>query len=156
MTCIAHRLRNLSNIRYSNMEITEIPFHKLLKIKKSNKSDGVLELTFCENKQNHIGTFHASAQFALAEATSGFALQQAFPQLVSSVIPILRKADTKFKKPAEFDISAYATIDHAQKEQFLEKIDSKGRATISVLVEVKDQKETVTMVGNYQWYIQKI
>ena len=138
------------------MEITEIPFHKLLKLTQSRDAGDVLELTFAEDKQNHIGTFHASGQFALAEATSGLALQQAFPQLEGSVVPILRKADAKFKKPAESNISAHASIDQAQKELFLQRIESKGRGTISVCVEVKDEQGVVTMVGNYQWYIQKL
>ncbi len=138
------------------MEITDIPFHKLLKLTKSRDSGDVLELTFTEDKQNHIGTFHASAQIALAEATSGLALQQVFPQLESSVIPILRKVDAKFKKPAESKISGHASIDQSQKEIFLQKIESKGRGTISVYVEVKDQQGIITMVGSYQWYIQKL
>ncbi len=138
------------------MEITDIPFHKLLELKKSSDSGDVLELTFEENKQNHIGTFHASCQFALAEATSGLALQQAFPQLEGLVLPILRKADVKFKRPAESDLSAHAFIDQNQKELFLGKMESKGRATISVSVEVKDQQKIVTMSGLYQWYIQMI
>lgn len=138
------------------MKITDIPFHKLLNIEKGCEHEQVLKLSFSENKQNHIGTFHASAQFALAEATSGLALQQEFPQLVDSVVPVLRKADAKFKKPAESNITAHATIDESEKERFLRRFESKGRGTIFVSVEIKDQNEIITMLATYQWYIQKI
>lgn len=138
------------------MEITNIPFHKLLNIEKSSDSEDVLALTFAENKQNHIGTFHASAQFTLAEATSGLALQHAFPQLENVVVPILRKADAKFKKPAESNISAHASIDQAEKELFLKRFEAKGRGSISVTVEVRDSNGVVTMSATYHWYIQKI
>ncbi|MGL1932595.1 MAG: DUF4442 domain-containing protein [Desulfotalea sp.] len=138
------------------MKITDIPFHKLLKIEKSRDSEDVLKLAFTENMQNHIGTFHASAQFALAEVTSGLALQQEFSQLENSVIPILHKADAKFKKPAESNITAHASIETPQKETFLKRFESKGRGTISVSVEIKDQNDIVTMSATFKWYLQKV
>lgn len=136
------------------MEITSIPFHKLLEIERDD-SEGVLKLQFVENKQNHIGTFHASAQFALAEVTSGLALQHAFPELKDKVVPILRKADAKYKNPAQSTISAHTSIEPEHREMFLQKLETKGRGLVDVAVEVKDESGIVTMAGTYRWYIQK-
>ena len=69
------------------MDVTQIPFNKFIEIVQSNSDDHLLELGFRDNMKNHLGTFHASAQFALAEACSGLSLQKHFPYLVSSVVP---------------------------------------------------------------------
>ena len=47
------------------MDITSIPFVKLLGIKQTN--DATLSLTNIETVHNHVGTMHAAALYALAE-----------------------------------------------------------------------------------------
>ncbi|WP_409070242.1 PaaI family thioesterase [Desulfobulbus sp.] len=79
------------------MDITKIPFNKFIEIIESDTEGHVLELELRDCVKNHLGTFHASAQFALAEACSGLALQKHFPHLENSVVPVLRKSDVKFK-----------------------------------------------------------
>lgn len=138
------------------MDVTQIPFNKFIEISHSNAADHVLKLGFKDNMKNHLGTFHASAQFALAEACSGFSLQKLFPQRANSVVPVLRKSDIKFKKPAQSDIQAAASISTETKEQFEHQLEKKGHATIAVPVEIMDQNGTVTMTGTYEWFVQKI
>ncbi len=138
------------------MDVTQIPFSKLIEISRSNTDDHTLELRLRDNMKNHLGTFHASAQFALAEAGSGLSLQRYFPQLEGSVLPVLRKAEIKFKKPAQSDIQAKATLTVEKKEKFEHQFKEKGRAFISVPVEVIDQNGTVTMTGTYEWFVQKL
>lgn len=138
------------------MNVTEIPFNRYITISKSISQKSTLELAFNENMKNHIGTFHASPQFALAEACSGLALKDHFPELANSVVPVLRKTETKFKKPTTLDINASANITDSEKSKFISQFEKKGRASICVEVEVKDEQNTVTMVGRYDWFIQKI
>jgi acyl-coenzyme A thioesterase PaaI-like protein len=138
------------------MDITKIPFNKYLNIVKSNINNNSLELAFNQEMKNHIGTFHASAQFALAEACSGLALQNQFAEFADSAVPVLRKVETKFKKPASSGIKAEANTDSETAEKFKLLFEKKGRATIQVPVEVVDEKGVVTMVGNYEWFVQKL
>ena len=139
------------------MDITKIPFNKHIDISNpGNGDDHMLELRFKENMKNHIGTFHASAQFALAEACSGLALQLHFPHFANSVVPLLRKSDTKFKRPATSKIKAKADITLEVKEIFEQQLEKKGRATIAVPVEITDEGGNITMVGIYEWFVQKI
>lgn len=138
------------------MNITQIPFNKYINISSSSGSGNSLELAFKDEMKNHIGTFHASAQFALAEACSGLALQNQFAQLSDSVVPVLRKVDTKFKKPASSDIRAEANINDEIANKFIEQFQKKGRAIISVQVDVIDEDGSITMVGTYDWYVQKM
>ena len=138
------------------MNITEIPFNKFIEIKSNGEDDAGLYLEFKDDLKNHLGTFHASAQFALAEACSGFSLLNNFPHLENLVIPVLRKSEIKFKKPASSDIKAKAAITSEQKEQFERQFDKKGRASIAVIVDITTQDGTVTMTGTYEWFVQRI
>ncbi|MCP3931766.1 MAG: DUF4442 domain-containing protein [Bacteroidetes bacterium] len=138
------------------MDITQIPFNKYIEIFQSTNNDQMLELGFKDNMKNHLGTFHASAQFALAEACSGLALQNHFPDLENSVVPVLRKSETKFKKPATSNIRAKASISVEKEDKFKQLFEKKGRASISVSVEITDQNGNITMTGQYEWFVQKI
>ncbi len=138
------------------MDVTQIPFNKLIEITNANEDDNALVLEFKSNMKNHLGTFHASAQFALAEACSGLSLQKHFPHLVESVVPVLRKSEVKFKQPAQSNILAKSNLATEEKDRFEKQLDKKGRATIAVPVEITDDNGTTTMVGKYEWFVQKI
>jgi acyl-coenzyme A thioesterase PaaI-like protein len=138
------------------MDITQIPFNKFIEISHPNTDDHVLELGFRDNMKNHLGTFHASAQFALAEACSGLSLLRQFSHLADSVVPVLRRSEIKFKKPAESDIRAKASITTETKRKAEEQLEKKGRTVITVPVEVIDKKGAITMTGTYDWFVQKM
>jgi len=137
------------------MDVTQIPYNKLIGISHSERDDRFLKLEFTHNNKNHLGTFHASAQFALAEAGSGLALQSNFPHLAHSVVTVLRKSEIKFKKAAQTEIHAEASISTDAKEQLERQLERKGRGTIEVSVDIVDQNGTVTMTGIFEWYVQK-
>ena len=96
------------------MNVLEIPFVKKVGISRNNNN---LELAFTIDTHNHLETIHASAQFTLAETASGEYLQSLFPELAGKVIPILRDASVKFKKPAVKNIIAYPSITDELKEK---------------------------------------
>jgi len=136
------------------MDVTQIPFAKHIGIEQ--KSEGTLKLDMTDVIQNHMQDIHASAQFALAETQSGLYLQETFPELEGKLVGMLRTSTVKYKKPATSSIYAVATLADAEKEKFLLQLEKKGRAGITVQVEVKDAEDVVTMQGDFQWYIQKI
>jgi len=138
------------------MDITKIPFNKFINISSSTDDNDCLSLLFTDNLKNHLGTFHAGAQFALAESCSGQILQILFPELSDIVIPVLRKTITKFKKTARTDIRARAMVTEAAKLKFEQQLQKKSRAIISVEVDVYDIDNIVTMSGTFEWFIQKI
>ena len=138
------------------MNITEIPFNKFIEILSDDEDKSYLHLELKDHMKNHLGTMHASAQFSLAEACSGLCLQRSFPQLENSVVPILRKSEVKFKRPAISSIRAQAEIMKEHRERFEQQLERKGRASIEVAVNVLDQDGTITMSGNYEWFAQKI
>lgn len=135
------------------MNATEIPFVKKVGITKTQNDE--LELAFNDDTHNHLATMHASAQFTLAETASGEFLQLCFPELADKVIPVLRDASVKFKKPAIKNIIAYPSITEDTREKFIAQLSKKGRATISVDVEIKDIENTLTCSATYNWFVKK-
>ncbi len=136
------------------MDVLEIPFVKKTGITKTKNNE--LALPFTSDTHNHLQTMHASAQFTLAETASGELLQTLFPELVGKVIPVLRDAKVKFKKPAIKDIIAYPSISEEEKDKFQNQFSKKGRATIAVNVDIKDSENTLTCFSTYNWFVQKI
>lgn len=136
------------------MDVLEIPFVK--KVGITQASNGELELPFNNTTHNHLATMHASAQFTLAETASGAYLQKRFPELAEKVIPVLREATVKFKKPAVKNIIAYPSVSPEAQTMFNQQFSKKGRASIRVDVEIKDTDNVVTCVASYNWFVQKI
>ena len=136
------------------MDVTKIPFVEKVGVIKA--TNGKLELPFTESSHNHLQTIHASAQFALAETASSEILATSFPELVGKVIPVLRDSQIKFRKPANSTISASPLITEESLIKFKEQLSKKGRALISVNVEIQDQGGIVTSIGVFNWFVQSV
>jgi acyl-coenzyme A thioesterase PaaI-like protein len=137
------------------MKVTDIPFNQYIGIKESNQQNYLLMLDKSDNQLNHLGTIHASAQFSLAEATSGYFLLQSFGDLAKRVIPVVRKSELKFRKPAMGAIFSTASFSGTTVERVLEELNSSGRALVSVETKIfDDQNQTLT--ATFEWFIQKI
>ena len=135
------------------MNVTQIPFVKLLGIEQNSSN---LSLSYKDDMLNHISTIHASAQFTLAETQSGLYLQELFPELEGRVVPVLRDADVKYKKPAKQKIIAYADVSDENVEKFKDQYSKKGRGIITIDVELKDVDGTLTCKASFTWFVQKV
>ena len=105
--------------------------------------------------ENHIGTVHAAAQFTLAETQSGLYLLSLFPEYADEVLPLLRSSTIKYKAPANTEMKAFATVSIEAKDKFEAQYLRKGRAIITVHVDITDTAGTVTLEGDFVWYVQK-
>src|SRR5579859_4050175 len=119
------------------MDITEIPFNRLIGIRKTN-GDGatLLELDDLPTYQNHLKTVHAAAQLALAEASSAEYLLRIFKEADSDVVAVVRKVQAKFKKPVKGKVYSRAVASPEEITRFSESLDSKGKALITVAVDI--------------------
>jgi acyl-coenzyme A thioesterase PaaI-like protein len=138
------------------MDVTKIPFNRLIAIRHSGDSEYVLELDGSEQYLNHLNAVHASAQFALAEATSGEYLLRMFEDLAGGVVPVVRKVDLKYRKPATGKIRSRAGIKATEIERVRRDIAHKGRATVIVKVAIYDSKGNLTMQSEFEWFVQKL
>jgi acyl-coenzyme A thioesterase PaaI-like protein len=136
------------------MEVLEIPFNRFVKLKYSTDLEYLLMLENSEEYHNHLGTVHASALFALAEATSGYFLLNEFQQ-VTNIIPVVRRVETKFKKPATGAIFSKASFVDAVPQQIIIELNTSQRVLITVRISLYDSERKIVMQSDFEWFIAK-
>jgi acyl-coenzyme A thioesterase PaaI-like protein len=138
------------------MDVTELPYNKFIGIKRTQKSEYLLELNESADYLNHLGNVHAGAQLSLAEAASGEYLLRMFEDFEGKFIPVVRRMESKFKKPANGKIFARAAASPIALEKFKEELKLKKRSLIAVDVFVEDSNRIVIMTASVEWYVQNI
>lgn len=138
------------------MHVTDLAINKTLGMQLAPAGNShTLEMPESPLLLNHVGTVHASAQFALAEASSGEFLRRHLGNAQSEVFAVLRISDVKFRKPAHGALRASARFADGTADSVATELASRGRALASVLVEVADAQGVVTMSGQYDWFLQR-
>lgn len=135
------------------MDITQLPFNQLIGIERSQQEDSVLSLPAGERYTNHLGTVHAGALMALAEAASGEVLLGAIGHLTDPIVPVVRRFECKFRKPASGSIAARAAIQEATRDRLLQEITSKGRGSIEITVDIYDESDLHCLSATVEWFI---
>ena len=158
--CAHGTLRDIGrSIAMKKIEATNVPFVKFLGIARcAPPANALLMLPEAEHYANHLNTVHASAQFALGEATSGAYLLQCFEHLAGTktFIAVVRKAEVKFKQPARGAIKGSANITEPVASRTVTFLETKGWALIPVLVHVTDSHDSITMTATYEWFIKTV
>jgi hypothetical protein len=95
--------------------VTELPFNSFLGIQTAPRPPQILLLPSGDQYLNHIGTVHAIAQLALAEASRGEFLLRHFGS-TEGIVPVVRRLEAKFRKPANGAITSIATAAPASLE----------------------------------------
>jgi len=137
------------------MEILDIPFNRFIGLKYSTNPEYLMMLENREEYHNHLGTVHAGALFVLSEATSGYFLQNEFKQL-TNVIPVVRKVETKFRKPANGSIFSKASLVEATPQQIIDELNTRQRTLVSISVLLFDGEKVNVMQANFEWFITKM
>ena len=137
------------------MDVTKLPFNNFVGLKLSDKSEYLLMLDNRFEYRNHLDTVHASAQFALAEATSGHFLLNEFSEL-TNIVPVVRKVETKYKKPANGVVFSKAKFMDEKREEILESLNQKGRTMIKVEVSLFSEADTLVMQSVFEWFVTKL
>lgn len=138
------------------MDISSLPFNKLLGV--ATDGDSVV-LTPRLEHTNHVGTVHATVIFGIAEIASGVCLLDRFPRLGEKHGAVLRSSSVKFRRPGivsqgdepSVELRALGAVDDSDATDFLEKLASRGRATIDVAVTVTQSEERL-FTGSYTWF----
>ena len=135
------------------MNLHEIPFARLLKLEPGHDDQSILALPDSPEYLNHLGTVAAAAQFSLAEFTSGQWLLNTFPEWADKVIPVLRRSDVKFRKPAHGEIRATVPLANDAIPDLPGQLQNAKRALILVPVQLHDTAGQLVMEGNYEWFL---
>ncbi len=137
------------------MKITDLPFNSFIGLVPSECSGYALSLPADLKYTNHLGTVHASALLALAEAASGDCLLNRFPEIGFEVVPVVRRLEAKFKKPANGEVFAIAAVADSIRTEFIATLTTKGRALLTIDVEVHDSTATPLLGVTVEWLVAK-
>lgn len=136
------------------MDITDLPFNRLIGISVASKSGAVLSLPNDLRYTNHLGTVHASALLALAEATSGAYLIEQFAGLGPDLLPVVRRVEAKFRNPARGAIfSTTSALPPEKREEFISTLTERGRALLEIKVDVHDEHGTHALAASFDWFV---
>ena len=137
------------------MDITHIPFNALVGIERAEVDGALLQLPSDPRYLNHLGTVHASALLALAEASSGEFLLRHLNSL-DGIAPVVRRLDAKFRKPAKGLIVSRANVAPDALTQLDGELAMKGRSLVSISVELHDQVGVHVLSATIEWFIQRV
>ena len=135
------------------MDVTQLPFNRLIGLEASPADSGFL-VTLPAGPQytNHLGTVHAAALLAVAEAGAG-ALLVRHLGYESGSVPVVRRLDAKFRKPATGRVSARATVAADVVAGWSAELAARGRTLASVPVEVVDESGVVVLSATVDWFL---
>lgn len=137
------------------MDVTGIPFNALVGIERAEVGGALLQLPSDPRYLNHLGTVHASALLALAEASSGEFLLRHLNSL-DGIAPVVRRLDAKFRKPAKGLIVSRANVAPDALTQLDGELAMKGRSLVSISVELHDQAGVHVVSATIEWFIQRV
>ncbi|HVT74322.1 MAG TPA: DUF4442 domain-containing protein [Lacunisphaera sp.] len=136
------------------MKATDLALNRILGIRTAPAgAPHLLEMAAAPALLNHVGTIHAAAQFALAEAASAECLQRHFPDLDGRVFAVVREVEVKYRKAAHGDLLAGGTVDPATAAGLRRELAERGRTFAVILVDLRDREGTLTFHGKFQWFV---
>jgi acyl-coenzyme A thioesterase PaaI-like protein len=139
------------------VKATDLALNRLLGIVAAPAGAAhLLEMPFTPQLHNHLGTMHAAAQFALAEAASAECLQRGFGATVGPVFAVVRGVEVKYRKPATGDLLAFAGPDDNTRDHLLADLAARGRFSPVILVDLKDRAGTLTLHAKFDWFISRV
>ena len=147
-------LTSARGIARMKASVTELPFNSFLGIHPATDAAHLLQLPSGSQYLNHLGTVHAAAQLALAEASSGEFLFRHFGS-TDHIIPVVRHLEAKFRKPANGSITSTASATPESLAKLDAELSTKGRAIIPIAVELHDEHGTHTLSATVEWFIQR-
>lgn len=139
------------------MKATDLALNRMLGIVAAPPgSTHLLEMPLTPAHHNHLGTMHAAAQFALAEAASAECLQRNFGEVAREVFAVVRGVELKYRQPATADLLAYGAPDPGTVTRLLPELTERGRTLAVILVDLKDRAGTLTLHAKFEWFISRV
>jgi acyl-coenzyme A thioesterase PaaI-like protein len=138
------------------MDVTQLPFNRLVGLEPAAADSGFLvSLPDGPQYTNHLGTVHASALLAVAEAGSGAFLLDRLGD-AAGFVPVVRQLEAKFRRPASGRVSARAVVAPEEVARWISELADRGRVLATVPVEVVDAAGMVALLATVEWFISRI
>ncbi len=141
--------------RDNTMNVTQLPFNRLIGMEPGDPEGEFLASLPDDSKYtNHLGTVHATALFALAEAGSGEFLLRHMGS-GEGFVGVVRRVEGKFRKPATGSVSARASVGADVVSGWSVELERRGRVLAPVAMEVVDAGGTVALYATIEWFISR-
>jgi len=134
------------------MDVTQLPFNRLVGLEPAATDEFLVSLPAGPQYANHLGTVHASALLAVAEAGSGAFLARHLGD-PAGFVPVVRRLEAKFRRPASGRVSARAAATDELVARWASDLAGRGRVTAAVPIEVVDAAGTVVLSATVEWFI---
>ncbi len=135
------------------MDVTQLPFNRHIGLEAGAADSGFLVcLPDGPQYTNHLGTVHASALLAVAEASSGVFLVRQFGS-GAGFVPVVRRLEAKFRKPARGRVSARCSVPAEEVERWSAELANRGRVLAPIPIEVVDAAGVVVLSAVVEWFI---
>jgi acyl-coenzyme A thioesterase PaaI-like protein len=135
------------------MDVTQLPFNRHIGLVAGVPGSGALVgLPEGEQYTNHLGTVHASALLAVAEAGSGAFLVQCLGS-AAGYVPVVRRVEAKFRKPARGRVFARCIVTTEETGKWSVELAERGRVLAPVAMEVVDADGVVVLSAMVEWFI---
>ena len=136
------------------MRPTDLPLNQTLGIIDAPAAaEHLLELPLSLLVSNHLGSIHAAAQFALAEAASAERLRRDYGDRARNALVVVRGASVKYRRPATGKLLAFARLDETTARHLSQDLATRSRTIATVLVELKDLAGNLTFAGGFDWFV---
>lgn len=136
------------------MDMINLPFNKLIGLTYSDKPEYIFMLENKSDYHNHIATVHASALFALAEASSGRFLFEEIAEL-DDIIPVVGKVEIKYIKPALGEIYSTASFQGVTRADIINGLKESDKFKLAVGVSLFNKQHELLVVAEFGWAILK-
>ncbi|HYH67276.1 MAG TPA: DUF4442 domain-containing protein [Urbifossiella sp.] len=134
-------------------DVTQLPFNRTIGLEPAPADSGFLvALPAGPRYGNHLGTVHASALLAVAEAGSGAFLLRAVGT-ADGLVPVVRRLEAKFRHPATGRVAARAVVPDGEVGRWVAELARRGRVSAAVPVEVADAAGVVVLAATVEWFI---
>ncbi|MFT5469918.1 MAG: acyl-coenzyme A thioesterase PaaI-like protein [Verrucomicrobiales bacterium] len=137
------------------MNVLDLPFNSLLGFERCDDTEQLLALNFDSRLLNHLGNIHASALFALAEASSGEFLIRHRGERVD-IGGVVRRANSKYSAPANSRVIATSLTDRSSVAEAISMVDVKGRALTTIEIEIKAVDGSLIGRFGFDWLLAKV
>jgi len=136
------------------MHIDDVPFNRLIGLAREPEGgEFAVSLPAGSQYHNHLGTVHAAAQLAVAEAASGDWMLRNFGARGAEFIAVVRRMETKFKQPARGKILGKATVSEEARAKLAADLATKRVLSFTLRVDVWDEAGAHTLTGTVEWFI---
>jgi acyl-coenzyme A thioesterase PaaI-like protein len=138
------------------MDVTQLPFNRLVGLESGADDSGSLVcLPAGPQYTNHLGTVHAGALLTVAEAGSGAFLVRQFGP-TAGFVPVVRRLEAKFRKPARGRVCARCTVGAQEVERWSAELAGRGRVLAPVTVEVVDAAGVLVLSAVVEWFLARV